>query len=254
MILAWDNKIDGGSVSTDSALATLPVANVQNKHLAQKWGTQSGVKSAYVLVDLGSSLSCSVLAFLGTNLTSAATLRIRCSITDATATGSLEYDSGTVAAGVKSGYGAAYKSFTAVAARYWRIDIADTTVADNLQIGRVFLGPSWTPSINMQLGASLHTEDPSLKTKSYGGQSHFDELPQVRVLSFTLDYLTKADMYGNAFAMARANGRVRDVLAIPDISDTYLSEEAVFGPCEYSEIVNDKLGLFRQKYRIEERL
>lgn len=255
MLIAWDNKADDASLATDSEQASLPASNVQNAHLSRKWQTATGVKSAYLLLDLGSSLSCALLALLGTNLTASATVRLRGSVTDATATGSLAYDSGTIAAGVVAGYGAAYKAFSAIASRYWRLDVADSTVDDNLAVGRVFLGPSWAPAINMQLGASWRSHDPSRRQQSSGGQTWADVRPQERVFKFTLDFETEAEMFANAFAMARAQGITGDVLAIDDIDGTYLSQKAVWGLLEDAgEVVNDKLELYRQSFTIRERL
>jgi hypothetical protein len=253
MLIAWQNLADAASVSTDSEVATLPASNVQQAHVSRQWQTD-GDNAAYLLLDLGSSLSCALLALLGTNLTSSATIRIRGSVTDATATGSLAYDSGTVAAGAKAGYGAVYKDFASVASRYWRIDLSDATL-DELAVGRLFLGPSWEPSINMQMGWSSRVADPSRRSKSSGGQSYADVRPKARVLEFVLDCMTEAEMYGNAFALAYAQGITGDVLAIPDIDGSYLSEQAVFGLLSANEpIVEPRLGLYSQKFSIEERL
>lgn len=255
MIIAWDNLADDASISTDSEIATLPASNVQVAHVAQKWKTATGVKSAYVIFDMGSSIACDTAALLGTNITSSGTVRVRASDADPTVTGSLLRDTGSLASGAKTGYGGIYKQFTTATARYWRIDIADATVSDNLEVGRVFLGPSWTPSINMQLGWSVTPVDPSLRTPSYGGQVYADEKPQQRVVQFELDFMNEAEMFGNAFALARANGVVRDVLAIPDIDGSYLPEQAVWGLLSASApLVNEKLSLYRQKFSIEERL
>ena len=182
MLIAWQNLADDATLSTDSEQASLPASNVQQQHVSRKWQTAAGVKSAYLLLDLGAAQSCALLALAGTNFTSAATLRLRGSVTDPTATGSLAYDSGSIGAGVVSGYGAAYHAFTATAARYWRIDVADATVDDNLAVGRVFLGPSWSPGVNMQLGWSVRFADMSRRAKSSAGQVWADVRPKPRVL------------------------------------------------------------------------
>lgn len=466
MILAWDNKSDAAMLSTDSELASLPASNVQQPHVSRKWHTAAGVKSAYLLMDTLAAVSCGVLALLGTNFTSAATLRLRSrdvpdnylslpgasgnyastpdsaatSITGdidirvmlaadswvsgsfqtilskyaevdtqrsywfgVTASGVLRFvwsadgtittemlstgtpgfvagsahwvrvtldvdngaagksakfytsedgivwtqlgstvttagttsifdgpagvelgaygpahsvnllagkvfraqvyngiegtlvadfdvadamsgatsvvsasgetwtinqsgspaasivgwllDTGTVSAGVVSGYGEAYKSFTAVAARYWRLDLADATVPSNLQIGRVFLGPKWSPSVNQEFGWSVVPVDSSDLDESYGQQEYADEKPQQRVVQFSLNWMNEAEMYGNAFAMARANGRVRDVLAIHDIAGAYLSQQAVWGLVQASEpLIHERSQIYRMKFTIRERL
>lgn len=255
MIIAWDNKADAAALTTDSELATLPSSNVQQPHVSRKWHTAASIKSAYLLMTMASSLSCGLLALLGTNFTAAGTLRLRGSDSDATGVTGEKYDSGTVNAGVVAGYGAAYKSFTAAAARYWRLDLADASVASNLQVGRVFLGPSWTPAVNMEYGWGVASMDSSDLDESYGGQDYADIRPQRRLLQFSLGFQSEAELYGNAFAMARANGRVHDVLAIPDASGAYLSQQAVWGLVQTSEpLINERLGIYRQKFTIKERL
>lgn len=257
MLLAWTNRADTASLRTDSEKATLPSSNVQQPHLSRQWHTAAGVKSAYLILDLGSSLACSVLAVLGTNLTSTTTIQVRASDTDPNVTSSLAYDSGSVSAGVKDGYGAIYKAFDEVTARYWRLDIADSSLPDNLHIGRVFLGPSWEPSINQLLGTpSWQVDDSDSKvTRSYGGQSYPEERPAARLYAFELGFMSEAEMFGNAFALARAQGTVRDVLAISDPDSSYLSEQGVFGLLQGAQpLINNDLGVYRQKFTIRERL
>ena len=255
MKIAWTNRADSASITVDSEKAGLPGSNVQQAHVSRQWHTAAGVKSAYAIFDLGSSLACDLAALLGTNLTSSGTVQIRASDADSTVTSSLLRDTGVVACGAKSGYGQVYKSFTTATARYWRIDIADSTVPDNLQVGRVFLGPSWTPTYGQLYGWSVTAAEESKVSKSYGGQAYPDERPQARVLAFELDFMTEAEAYGNVLVMARAQGLVRDVLAIPDISGSYLPEQAVWGLCRASEPLVHRLSqIYRQKFTIEERL
>lgn len=255
MILLWDNKGDGATVTAASQIATLPGSNVQQPHLSRKWHTAGGVKSSNIIFDMGAAVSCALGALLGTNLTAAATVQWRASTADPAVTTSLLIDTGVVNAGAKAGYGASYKTWGSVSARYWRADIADTTVADNLQIGRAVLGPIWTPSVNMELDWHVTALDRSQVEDSYGGQSYADARPQKRVLHFALDFMEEAEMYTNAFAMARASGVVKDILAIPDISGSFLPEQSVWGLLAASEpLRNPRLGLYRQQFTVKERL
>jgi len=262
MILAWLNRADAATLIAGSEVASLPVANIQNPHVSKKWHTAGTVTSSSCRFDMGSSVSCSLLALLGTNLTSAATIRIRASDTDPVVTSSLAYDSGLVSAGVKDGYGAIYKSFAAATARYWRFDLSDATLPDHIEVGRVFIGPKWQISTGDAGGGggqiynwSVTPMDPSRRDKSYAGQSYADILPQQRLLQFTLDWMGEAEMYGNAFALARANGIVTDVLAIPDIAGAYLSEQAVWGLITTAQpLVHRASRIYQMKFEIEERL
>ena len=255
MIIAWDNKADAAAVTAGSEVTTLPGSNVKTQHLSQKWNTVAGVKSSYLLFDMLSAVACALLAVLGTNLTSAATMRLRASNTDSTAVAGDLLDTGTIAAGVKTGYGAIYKSFNSVTARYWRLDLTDASLPDNLQVGRVFLGPSWSHTDKLTYGWSVTPVDASVIDESYGGQEYADQRPQRRQLDFTLDWGTEANMYGNAFAMARANGIVLDAVALQDINSAYLSEQAVWGRVTaWMPLIHRATRIFTQKFTIRERL
>ena len=258
MLIAWNNLADDATLTASSEQASAPGANVQIEHVSRKWYTVAGVTAATLLFDMGSSVACAILAVLGTNLTTAATFRLRGSDSDATGVTGEKYDSGTLNAssyGVKTGYGNVYLSFTSAAARYWLLNLSDASVP-LLQVGRVFLGPKWTPTLNQGFGWSVTPQDESKVTRSYGGQAFVDERPQRRIIQFTLNFISEAEMYANAFAMARASGVARDVLAVNDIAASgYLAEQAVYGLCTASEpLVHENYGAFRQKFSIEERL
>lgn len=142
-----------------------------------------------------------------------------------------------------------------VRARYWRLDLTDYSVASSLQAGRVFLGPSWSISQAMLYGWSAMEVDPSNVTKSRGGQAFPDAVAKYRMLDFTLDFVSEASIFDNAFAMARANGTVKDVLAIPLETGSYISEQSVWGRIISQEPLIHRLSqIFRQKFTVEERL
>jgi hypothetical protein len=255
MLLAWDNKLDAASVSAGSELSTLPGTNVQHPHLSRKWGTAAGVKTSYLTIDMKAAVPVSLFSVVGTNLTSAATMRLRASNADPTALAGDLYDSGVIAAGVKDGYGAIYKKLAEVNARYWRPDLTDASVPDNLLIGRVFLGPSWDIAGRQLWDWGVATLDESKLSESTGGQDHADVRPQRRVLEFALDFMTEQEAYTKAFVLARANGRVKQLIAIPDINSAYLSEQAVLGKVIASmPVIHRRFEIHLQKFTIKESL
>mgnify|MGYP001604259353 CR=1 FL=1 len=255
MLIAWENLADDAMVSATSEQSSAPGANVQNEHASKKWIVVEGVNSASEVFDMLASVACGILAVLASNMTAAATLRLRGSDSDATGVTGEKYDSTLINAGAKAGYGDAYLSFTSATARYWRVDLADASVT-TLQAGRVFIGPKWTPTYDQGYDWSVVSQDASKVTESYGGQSFVDVRPAPRIIQFTLEFMSEAEMYGNAFAMARANGVARDVLAVSDTAAAgYLSEQSVYGLCTASEpLVNYDYGIFRQKFTIKQRL
>lgn len=254
MRIAWQNNADAALLVASSELSTLPGANVQQPHLSQKWYTAAGVNAAAITLDMLTALACDLLALLGTNLTAAATVRLRLSNVDPAALATLLLDTGVLAAGVKAGYGAIYKAFASTPARYWRIDLSDASLMQ-LQIGRLFLGPSWAPSSPQEFGWSVTAMDPSKITTSYGGQDYADVVPQKRVLDFQLNWHSEAELYGNAFALARSQGIAKDVLAIHDINGAFLSEQSVWGRCTAAQpLIHRTTRTFQQKFNIQERL
>lgn len=258
MLIAWSNKADAAALSTDSQKSTLPATNVQDPHVARKWHAAAGVTSAYLVLDLGSALLCDTLALLGTNFSPTGTVRVRAASSEANLTAAPTLDTGALTGAAKAGYGAIYKNFTDTTARWWRLDLADASATGgNLRVGRVFLGPSWTPTLAQLFDWGVASVDESPAQESHGGQEYDEEKPQRRVIAFALDYLNEAEMYGNAFALARANGRVRDVLVVPDLAGSYLSEQALWGKLNAAEprFLRHRLpNIYRQEFTVRERL
>lgn len=110
---------------------------------------------------------------------------------------------------------------TDIQARYLRIRIIDTTNADGyVQIGRVFVGPAWTPRINYGYGAGLAYEDPTTVDTSLGGAEYFDEREPYRVMRFTLGFLDeKTEGFAKALDIVRRAGISGEILVIPDSDD-----------------------------------
>ena len=256
MLLAWINRADQATLSASAEVATLPGANVQHPHVARAWHTTTGVTSAALTLDMGSAVLCQLLALLGTNLTAAATVRLRASNADPAALASLLLDTGALAATAKTGYPQSYHDFTATTARYWRLDVADASLPDHLEIGRLFLGPRWQPSVNQEYGWSVQVIDPSVVDESRGGQSIPDVLPVRRQLQFSLNWMDEAEMVDNAFALAMHTGVVSDVLAVHNsLNGTRINEQSVFGLLtDIQPLVHERSRIFRTRFTVKERL
>lgn len=253
MIIGWINRADAGAISASSEVGTLPASNVQQRHVSRPWRTLAGVNSAYLVLDLGSALACRLLGLMGTNLTAAATVRLRASNADPAAVSSLLLDTGVIATTAKAGYGQSYHAFTETTARYWRLDISDASLS-YLNIGRLFLGPAWSPSVNQEYGWGVSVIDPSRVDMSYGGQDIPDIRPQQRQLQFTLNWMNEAEMYGNAFAAARALGLVGHGLFVHDsLGGARIAEQSVWGRIVATvEIAQQNARIFRNKFTVLE--
>jgi len=258
-LIAHTNHVDLAGITAGSEETTLPIANVQSVHLSSKWRTAAGTVSSHASADFGSSKAVGVLFLGGTNLTASATIRLRASDTDSTAVSGDLFDSTSISAAVNDNYGAVYYVLSsAVTARFWRVDITDNALAtdpDYLEIGRIFLGPIWQPSRGITYGWSAACVDPSSRSRSRGGQVFVDVRPKFRVLDLEVAFLSEAEIYANAFEIDRANGVNKDILVIPIVGGSHVSEQAVFGlVSQTTPIVNPSFNLFRKRYRVEERL
>lgn len=228
--LSWVNLLDAAVLSTDSAVATLPVSNLQHPHLPKKWYSLAGVTSAYVLVDLGAAAAVDLVGLFGSNLTAAATLRIRASTSDVTAVSGDLYDTGVLAAMASATYGLAIHVLAAaVTARYWRIDISDASLADNLRIGRAWLGPAWRPTDNRLYPWEIGYDDLSTVGESESGQEFVDVRPRRRVLQFGFEQSSESEMFENAFALDRVAGVTGQVVAALEPGTSLAAHKSMLG-------------------------
>lgn len=254
-VFGFQNRADTGTLTTTSQANGLPVDNLKNEHVAKVWRTQTSTTTASVIVDALSSLSVQLIGLIGSNLTAAATFRIRMSDSDPTgATGEL-YDQSVSAGEVDP----VYRSFihvmaSAVTGRYTRIDITDASL-DYIEAGRLFVGPYWQPSIGVQFGIRQGYADPSTLDTSLGGQVFIDRKTKARRWTFSLDFVTAAESNAGMAEMDRLRSGTEDVLMVLYTDSTNLGRDSIWGllssPSGIETAYSDTL---KQSYVITERL
>lgn len=253
MMLAWVNRWDEGAVTSGSQLTDLPDDNTQHPHLTKKWHTAAGVKSSFAVVDLGSAKAAALVAVLGTNFTTAATIRVRADNADPTGAAGGQRDTGTLTG--KFAKGACYELFTPATARYWRVDLADTSLPDNLQVGRIVIAPYWDAKLNLAFGWQVTPVDLSSRLATPGGTVFSQKRSQQRELVFTLAFANESDMYGNGFAAAAAAGQIKDLLCVPQIASAFRWDQAVWGLIEEPvQIIHEAALQYRARYTVSERI
>jgi len=78
--------------------------------------------------------------------------------------------------------------------QYWKLDIVDSApVAAYLEAGRIFLGPYFSPSINLSIGYKKTIEDPSDVMTSSGGQIVTNQKTRFRTKALSFENLPAAD-------------------------------------------------------------
>lgn len=238
VFLAWNNLVDGAILSGGAYVPSLPLNNLKNRVL------QRVARSADLLptstqfdIDLGPDKLWRVLALPNHNFNLDARYRVRASATQTHTSPihdsgwldvwpavydetELEWDDlnwweGTYTEAERQGYvwTLIHKLATTTDARYVRVEIQDlTNPSGYAQMGRAFVANGWTPTHNMEVGASLGWEDPSEVQEAYGGAEYFNERPRYRVAKFTIQAIEISEAYGKAFEIMRQAGITKEVL------------------------------------------
>lgn len=237
MRIIHTNVIDTSILSSSPACAAAtPVENIQvaqRSEVARVAGAQSWTIAGEFMG------AVSALCLVGHNLTGGATVRLR--LYSDYAKSVLVYDStalpvgtaqvwgnpsgtpnGGLAWGVSPWLGNGYapgatpyftiwfsQISTAVA---FLIDISDPYNGDGyLQIGRVYLGDYWSPSLNMSYGMPMSWTEATKQVRTDGGSLRSEGYLPYRKFSVALDCLSEGDR-SEFMEIARSVGLRRDVL------------------------------------------
>lgn len=249
IIISFPNRITGATLSGGSWEASLPLDNLKKRLISKvARSTDATLASTQFNVDLGAPYPVRVVGLINHNISLTGLWRIRAFDADSPPT--TVYDSGWLYAWLITG--SAWDidllewelenywlgSYTleeitgitplsihvvpsvAKIAQEWLIEIDDQdNDADYIQVGRLFFGPGWQPSINYSAGAGLGLETDTLIEKSLGGVEFFETRETLRGFQFDLDALTLDEGFGAAFELIRRAGLDKEVIFIPDPDD-----------------------------------
>lgn len=235
---AWGNVSDTALLSGGSWVPSLPLDNMKNRTLARvARSTDASPASTWFKVDLGPDRRYRAIALRNHNFALDAKYRIRGSSVSSFA--SLEFDTGwqavwpavynedelefgdlnwfegTYTEQQRQGYiwDLIHRLADTSDARYLWIEIDDqANEASYSQIGRLFVADGWTPSHNMEVGASLGIEDDSEIQRAQSGAEYFNVLDRNRVVRLTIPYISQDEAYSQAFELMRQMGITGEVL------------------------------------------
>lgn len=262
---SWKNLARLATLSASSAASGMPATNLKSDHLAEQ--CRLLVTTGWIGADLATAQQIGLIALFGVNWTTAATLRIRLSNVSLGAgelldtrvtvygnlltesggyvltedggrilldTGGNEDLAGDIDADDADEYYSGAKQFlyrleTAISARYVYIDIIDSgNPAGYLQQGILWIGPLWTTSLGIVIGADEGDDDLSIGTASLGGQTYIDERSQLRVFRGAYDLLTEDETYEQMKRLMNV-GSKHNVVLIPDTGSPYVNVQAICG-------------------------
>lgn len=244
-IIGYQNRIDAATFAAyGSWSTTLPLTNIKTRQLSKKARSTNAANSSTKLrFSLDIDRIVSTLGVIAHNLTVSATWCYRVYSDSAYTT--LVYDSGTLDVWSSSPYGTyewedvrfwdllptneeiayytkniIYVVPQIVAAKYYQIEFFDSTNTNGyIELGRIFVGQTYQPILNMNLGASIGYESPTIIDTAMSGAEFFDRRESFRVANFTLDHLTYSESILNNDIM-KITGTDLEVLYIWDNADT----------------------------------
>lgn len=282
VFLAWNNLIDGATLSGGSWTTGLPLTNLQSRTLARVARTTDALEaSTWFDIDLGPDKTWRVLALINHFMSLDARIRIRAGndptfastihdsgwedvwpavyTEDELVWDDLNWWEGTYTEADRQGYTwtFAHKLSGPVSARYVRVEVIDTVnIESSLQVGRVFIANGWSPSHNMSVGATLGWEDDSEVQRAWGGAETFNPFDRYRVATFTIANLTTDEAYGKAFEIFRQAGSTGEVFLQWNPSDakqalrqTFVGRLRKLSPVAHPYPINTSVAFELQELR-----
>jgi hypothetical protein len=215
-IIGYQNRIDAATFAAyGSWSTTLPLTNIKTRSLSRKARSTNAANSSTKLrFSLDSARVIGSVAIVNHNMQKDATWRYR--VYSDSGYSTLVYDSGTINVWPLMPYGSyewedenfwdlqlsdeeialftktlTYVPNTIASAQYYQIEFFDSTNTDGyVELGRIFVGAIYQPTLNMNLGASIGDETNTVVDVALSGAEFFDRRTSYRVAQFTLDHLT----------------------------------------------------------------
>jgi len=279
MILGFPNLIDDATLSGGSWEASLPLANIKDRRLSKvARSTNDNTSSTKFDIDLTRDRAIKLICLVKNNFSRDVTYRVYGSAVSNFAT--TVYDSGELAA-----WEAIYESLdleweddafwdgkptieylenlaetsslnlihildNATLARYWRVEIYDTTNSDGyVQIGRVFISTQWQVTNNILYGASLGYETNTSVDESLDGTEYFDVRTAYRNFKFELESYNYNEGHAKLLDISRQVGIDKEVFIVADTDDTenmlrrsFLGRLKSLNPIQYPYFNSNKAG------------
>lgn len=267
--IGYGNLVDAATFSTGigSWSTAAPLANIKNPVVAVAARTTDATAvNTKFEVNLGSAKGAAVAMLSGVNLTASATVRIRGGSVSGMASGVL-YDLGTVnvwPSGTTNDILALHPRWTPAfvfpltSAQYWLFEFTDTgNPAGYVQVGRLFLGPSFRPAINATYGARVRWINRNVRDETPSGVIYTSKRLAQREAVFTFDGLSRTEALASIAQVQLVAAASTDVALVFDadaqdttrLQESFLGEVHEFDPSTYAAP-----GRFASGFSIKERL
>jgi len=245
ILFLYNNLIDSATLTASSAATGYPAENLQNPFRTKPWKTAGLVAGTAQLVsNQGSAKAINAIAATGSPDWAAApgTLQVEFNAADAwgapSKTEALTWVANTTPGGNK---GSIIKKLAAsLTYQYQRLSVVNA--GGDWRLGRYFLGTYFEPASDISWGYEEEIVDPSLISRTIGGQDHVDEIETYRIFRASGIFETQAEwvLYQ---AMINTVGTRKDLFIAFDY-DGEAAEKTVYGKFT-------KLPTVRRPYHFE---
>lgn len=264
ILFAHPYYFDLATVDSGDWRAALPVTNLQDAQPSRVART-TNLSNTFFVVEFTAAQACTAITLAQTNLTAAATMRVRGATSEANLTnGSAFYDSTAVTAWPATGRPTdagmtawtVFRKFTnTTAGVWWRVDLADGANGDGyLQAGRCVLAAADVASIDVSRVFRRAPADVVVRTDF--GHTLTQARLRPRAIELTLNWLTEAEMWTGLADLDRLRGMAGDIVICADTdATTHLHRYVIHGVLgESIPFSNPQFGLFAARATVVELL
>jgi hypothetical protein len=207
MTFYYSNLVDtASSVTGSSAASGLPASNVQNQLIPRVWRTGTSTAAETITFDFGTAQTPTAAIIAGHTLTSGdSSIQVRGSTDNFSSSDVLvatfTYASTHMLKAISGSY------------RYWRIAFTKASSGVARDIGKIYIGTTYTTEEEPDWdGFEETTVDPTVTARSIGGQTYSDARPTYR--RWTWNYNSIGDtMAASLRTMIRTVGKSQTLFA-----------------------------------------
>lgn len=266
VLLAWPNNIDSAiSVTGGLYTSSLPLSNVRNRVLSKRARTVDTAESSSTFdIRLKGEKVINAFAIASHNITTGGSIRLRfysnetqtellhdSGIIDVWpalfSTDQLEWEFSNFWDGTVSEDDAkditplfTYILTAVLIPVSIKVEIFDTGNPDNyVEFGRVFIGESFQPFVNMQLGANIGFSINTEIELAQDNTEYYDRKRPRRVASFTLPTLKEDEAFSKLFSMQRTQGIDKEILFVyRNTQDSVMFSRTFLGRLQQTDPIN----------------
>jgi hypothetical protein len=226
-LLAWTNHAKAASITATSAATNLPASNAggDSGAAASGWQTVYGVTTATLTVTPAlTGRTWDVIGLFRTNITALATVTVTLYTNPSTSVWT------TTLAGPNGNGQVIALPPAATVADYATIAIADASNPDGfLNVPLMFGGPAFRPAGSASYASTVGRDATVAEATSRGGQEYPTLYYQRRRWNVQFDSLRSAEVLASVDPLASYAAAGSNVLFVPDVTNSYVQSEALFG-------------------------